>query len=197
MMLFEIFEAGVRLAADAFLFVENEEINIDPDLESFLLRNKIGQSKLGSLVSIKWNIIDTLFQPQFYNSQFLVDLAEVYLFAPHLLEQFQTQQSSFLSDTSPEPNQSQKEAIENSLNQTISAILGPPGTGKSQTIAALLNEYLERSHTNNPDKPVRILITSFSYNAMFVLIDMLETHKNKQDAPSKISKIDRYFVTSN
>ena len=169
----------------------------EEDPESFLLRNKIGQSKLGSLVSIKWNIIDTLFQPQFYNSQFLVDLAEVYLFAPHLLEQFQTQQSSFLSDTSPEPNQSQKEAIDNSLNQTISAILGPPGTGKSQTIAALLNEYLERSHTKNPDKPVRILITSFSYNAMFVLIDMLETHKNKQGAPSKISKVDRYFVTSN
>ncbi len=89
----------------------------------------------------------------------------------------------------PDPNESQKEAINNSLNQTISTILGPPGTGKSQTIAALLNEFLERSKNQTPNKPVRILISAFSYNAMFVIIDMLTNHQNNNGDPSSISKL--------
>ncbi|KKK50721.1 hypothetical protein LCGC14_3122190 [marine sediment metagenome] len=44
----------------------------------------------------------------------------------------------------PRPDIFQVEAIKNSLQNTISAILGPPSTGKSQTIAALLDEYLCR-----------------------------------------------------
>ncbi len=42
----------------------------------------------------------------------------------------------------PIPDIPQVEDIKNSTQNTISAILRSPSTGKSQTIAALLNEYL-------------------------------------------------------
>ena len=121
---------------------------------------------------------------------------ELYLYAPKLFEIFNGDISSeeLKADLKLSPDQSQKEAILNSLSNTISLIQGPPGTGKSETITALIEEFLER--TEHLDRPRRILITAFSYPAMRVILDKLRSHRNSSDNPTKSASIPKVFVRS-
>ncbi len=112
-------------------------------LAGFFQRDNLGSSWLGHRLSYIWKIRTN---PELYWSTHW-DFASpsIYLFAPELLfniNELETNQD-LLTNIFPAPDPSQRLAIKSSLNNTISAILGPPGTGKSQTIAALVDEYLQ------------------------------------------------------
>jgi DNA polymerase III delta prime subunit len=73
-------------------------------------------------------------------------------------------------------------------------IHGPPGTGKSQTIIALIDEFLHR--TKHLERPMRILITAFSYPAMRVLVEKLRESKKENGEPTLARKTAKLFVRS-
>jgi regulator of nonsense transcripts 1 len=57
-------------------------------------------------------------------------------------------------------NDCQKQAVKASLNSCLTCIWGPPGTGKTETVAAILQELLR----SKPEE--RILVTAPSHNAV-------------------------------
>lgn len=57
-------------------------------------------------------------------------------------------------------NDCQNEAVKASLNSSLTCIWGPPGTGKTQTVAAILQELLRRKPED------RVLVTAPSHNAV-------------------------------
>lgn len=63
-------------------------------------------------------------------------------------------------DSREDLNDCQNEAVKASLNSSLTCIWGPPGTGKTQTVAAILQELLRRS----PEE--RVLVTAPSHNAV-------------------------------
>jgi len=149
-------------------------------------REGFGTSWLGHRLSYLWKIRSNpeLFKP----SRWDFETPPIYLFAPELL--FGLKDSSpakkLKTNIHPKPDSSQEEAIKNSLSHTISAILGPPGTGKSQTIAALIDEYLCRQKVDGKDK-TRILITSFSYAALRVVIEKIREKSRAKDGKHTLS----------
>lgn len=58
-------------------------------------------------------------------------------------------------------NDSQWEAWERALTRRLSLIWGPPGTGKTQTLRAILSAL-----TADPSRPVRIAVTAQTYTAV-------------------------------
>jgi hypothetical protein len=62
-------------------------------------------------------------------------------------------------------NRSQREAVEYSLGSDVSFIWGPPGTGKTHTLARLLGEFLELGK--------RVLVTSTTNSAVDTVIDKM------------------------
>ena len=162
---------------------------IRTNADGLLQRLNFGASWLGERLSFNWNLIPN--QELEYPETFDFNLPEVYLYAPELLDPFYSAiDQNLQSNIIPQPDPSQKEAIGHSLSRPISVIVGPPGTGKSQTIIALIDEYLCRT-----DRPVRILITSFSYPAMRVIVDKLrESHYENQ--LGRANQIDKVFMRS-
>jgi DNA polymerase III delta prime subunit len=157
--------------------------------DGLLQRLALGTSWLGERLAFKWNLIPD--QKLTIPDSMDFGMAEIYMFAPELLENFQAQDdTSLLTNVIPFPDISQQEAIVHSLARPISVIVGPPGTGKSQTIVALIDEFLCQR-----DQPARILVTSFSYPAMRVVIEKLRTSKY-QTGPSKASLISKVFIRS-
>ncbi len=159
-------------------------------------REGFGTSWLGHRLSYLWKIRSNpeLFKP----SKWDFETPPIYLFAPEVL--FDLKDSSpakkLITNIHPKPDSSQEEAIKNSLNHTISAILGPPGTGKSQTIAALIDEYLCRRKVDGKDK-TRILITSFSYAALRVVIEKIrEKSRDKNGNHTLSSQTQLLFLKS-
>ncbi len=64
-------------------------------------------------------------------------------------------------------NDEQKQAIDNAINTPdISLILGPPGTGKTTVIKAIVSRYEELFKKNNPNETPDILISSFQHEAV-------------------------------
>ena len=64
-------------------------------------------------------------------------------------------------------NEEQKQAIDNAINTPdISLILGPPGTGKTTVIKAIVFRYEELFKKNNPNETPDILISSFQHEAV-------------------------------
>lgn len=61
-------------------------------------------------------------------------------------------------------NSAQREAIEKSLATRVSLLWGPPGTGKTWTLAALIASWTEAASKNN--KPISILVGAANYNAI-------------------------------
>jgi hypothetical protein len=61
-------------------------------------------------------------------------------------------------------NDSQWEAWEAALTRRLTLIWGPPGTGKSQTLRAVIAGAVWDAHTNH--KPLRLLIASNNYTAI-------------------------------
>lgn len=70
-------------------------------------------------------------------------------------------------------NPSQEQAWRQALTKSISIIWGPPGTGKSKTLVSLIQSAITISKIKR--EPLRILITSFTYNAIDnVLFDVAD-----------------------
>lgn len=64
-------------------------------------------------------------------------------------------------------NDEQKRAIDNAINTPdISLILGPPGTGKTFVIKAIVARFEELFKKMNPNETPNILITSFQHEAV-------------------------------
>ena len=156
-----------------------------------LTRYNLGNSWLGHQLAERFgfNFKNKLIKP--HNSDFL--LSEIYLYAPEFLPEnkINTNDKLRLSSAYP-PDASQTEAILTALNSTISLIIGPPGTGKSQTIANLVEEFLAR----NKDRPIKILISTFSYPAAKVLLDKLHDLRDSKNRPNFSSQIQKVFVRS-
>ncbi|MHA2275369.1 MAG: AAA domain-containing protein, partial [Candidatus Kariarchaeaceae archaeon] len=161
----------------------------------FQLFNKynLGQSWLGKKIAFDWRLLPL--QSLEYPEESLYDLPEIYLYSPTLLNKFSTSQDTHLTTTAfPKPDPSQHEAIINSISQILSMIHGPPGTGKSQTIIALIDEFLHRTEFIN--KPKRILVTAFSYPAMRVLVEKLRNSVQEDNEATLARKTTKLFIRS-
>jgi hypothetical protein len=159
-----------------------------------LQRENFGRSWLGARLAFLWNIRTN---PKLkWPKNWSFSPPSIYLFAPFILNKHTTplEEKKLYTNINPSPDPSQKEAIYNSLSHVISAILGPPGTGKSQTIAALIDEYVIRRKAQG--KSVKILITSFSYAALRVVIDKIRTSKDASGNQTPSSKIQMLFIHS-
>ena len=123
-----------------------------------------------------------------------VPLPQVYAYAPNLLPQAADVdgQAPLMTTSWPAPDPSQRAAIHASLAHTVSCIQGPPGTGKSQTIAALIDEFAAR----HPDRPLKILVTSFSYNPLHVVLDKLMEQRDAQGRPTPAASMQKVFMRS-
>jgi hypothetical protein len=75
--------------------------------------------------------------------------------------------------TSFEPNESQEEAILWALQQRLSLIRGPPGTGKTRTAALLISTALRVQSESVDDPKPRILAVTHSNGAADVLLAAL------------------------
>ncbi|MCE7733613.1 MAG: AAA family ATPase, partial [Candidatus Heimdallarchaeota archaeon] len=148
----------------------------------------LGNSWLGKQLSYKWGITPELKDDP--PSQ--VNLQEVYMYMPKLLDKILLRsEKSLLTKVKYPPNRSQEIAILNSMSSVISSIQGPPGTGKSQTIVALIDEFIRRSK-----KKVNILVTSFSYQALNVLVDKIDESINSDGTLSEAAKLPRIYLRS-
>jgi DNA polymerase III delta prime subunit len=159
-------------------------------------RESFGTSWLGHRLSYLWKIRSNpeLFKP----SKLDFGAPAIYLFAPDLLFDLKDfySEEKLTTNIYPKPDPSQEEAIKNSLDHTISAILGPPGTGKSQTIGALIDEYLCRREKEGKET-TRILITSFSYAALKVVIEKIrEKSRDKEGKHTLSSQTQLIFLRS-
>ncbi|MBD3341655.1 MAG: hypothetical protein GF353_21300 [Candidatus Lokiarchaeota archaeon] len=162
-----------------------------------LQRNHFGTSWLGGRLAFIWNIRS---KPElFWPDSWTFNTPAIYLFAPNLLNNhIKKGKIKFLKNLStpivPHPDPSQLKAINSALSYTISAIQGPPGTGKSQTIAALVDEYCHRRLQN--DKKIRILISSFSYAAIRVVINKIRESKDNLGNPTVSAGLQMILVRS-
>ncbi len=90
-------------------------------------------------------------------------------------------------------NESQIKAWEKALCDSISIIWGPPGTGKSKTLVSLVQSIIAISNTNK--KPIRILISAFTYNAidnvLFEIADKVDLHDAQIIRLCSESKVNR------
>jgi hypothetical protein len=161
---------------------------------ALLQRHNFGRSWLGERLAFLWDIRNKpkLKWPEHWN----FSTPSIYLFAPKVLRYYDKALSNqtIYSQINPTPDISQKEAIINSLSNPISAILGPPGTVKSQTIAALIDEFIIRRTRKNKDS--KILITSFSYTALRVIIDKIRKSKDHSGNPTPSSEVQKIFFHS-
>jgi len=157
-------------------------------------REEFGTSWLGELLACLWHLRSDPILNLPYSWKFTTP--SIYLYAPELLTQFNElkQDYDLVTKICPKPDISQEVAIKNSLRHIISGILGPPGTGKSQTIAALIDEFLIQYQKK--EKPVKILITSFSYAALRVVLDKIRTSKDKNGKPTPSSLLQMIFIRS-
>ncbi|MGV9171076.1 MAG: DEAD/DEAH box helicase [Promethearchaeia archaeon] len=168
--------------------------NANPNSRGLLQRENFGRSWLGKRLVYLWNLRSASQIKWPENWSFTTP--SIYLYAPFLLDHFnkQTEDNDLYTNISPTPDPSQKEAILNSLNKVISAILGPPGTGKSQTIAAFIDEFITRRKKKN--KSAKILITSFSYAALRVVIEKIRKSKDDLGNPTPSSQTQMIFLRS-
>jgi hypothetical protein len=151
-----------------------------------------GTSWLGRRLTALWGIKPDYNLPVPSTTRY--NLHELYAFAPNLINSLGTSSIDELqSPLYPPPDPSQLDAIRTALSNNIVTIHGPPGTGKSQTIITIIDEYL---HLNDS---ARILVTSFSYSAMMVILDKLinSTYKEvEQLIPSRAARLQKFFLRS-
>lgn len=159
-------------------------------LQKMLSRKNLGTSWLASNMLYEMGL---QFDPPEKTPPSIFELEEVYMYLPEILNSLSKEvvDSSIITPVEYAPDDSQRIAILHSLQKVISIIQGPPGTGKSQTIATLVNELIARAHA-----PIRILITSFSYQALNVLLDKLNSLRHTGVQPSHASIIQKVYLKS-
>ncbi|MEC9399077.1 MAG: AAA domain-containing protein, partial [Myxococcota bacterium] len=119
------------------------------------------------------------------------DVVECAMYAPELLPATPVEDDfEILTPSHPPLDDSKKEAIAMVFHNPMSCILGPPGTGKSQTIAALIDEYLCR----HPEGPVKILVSASSYEPMSVVLDKLQSHRDAAGNPTRAASIEKVWL---
>lgn len=157
-------------------------------------RQSFGTSWLGVRLAYLWEIGS--YPKLSWPPKWCFGAPSVYLFAAELLSKFSIPASKQNLSTLifPKPDSSQQEAIQNSLSHVISAILGPPGTGKSQTIAALIDEFIVQKKAKNMQ--AKILITSFSYAALRVVIEKIRDGKNQDGTKTPSSQLQMIYIRS-
>ncbi|MHA1721329.1 MAG: AAA domain-containing protein [Promethearchaeota archaeon] len=161
--------------------------------KGLLERKKFGISWLGARLAFLWDIRtkNSLYWPKSWD----FSSNEVYIYLPKILENIKgPPNNQLLTNIDPVPDDSQAESIKKALNNVIHAIIGPPGTGKSQTIVSLIDEFVFRSELN--EKSTKILVTSFSYAALRVIIDKIRKSKNKFGKKSKVANLQLVFLRS-
>ncbi len=161
----------------------------------------LGTSWLGFRLAYLWNLEANLRSRPPKHWRFTAP--EVYFYAPNLLlnphnlPHSASTSQKLLTEISPPPDPSQTRAIQSALNHSLFGIQGPPGTGKSQTITALIDEFSYRQkELPEENKPVKILITAFSYAAIRVLIDKICLSQNTHGGPSSVAQLQKIFIRS-
>ncbi|MHA1745610.1 MAG: AAA domain-containing protein [Promethearchaeota archaeon] len=161
-----------------------------------LERERFGESWLGKRLAHLWalGLQNEFVWPKSW--QFMTP--EMYLYFPSalVLPTPLAASSELLTPIHPSPDPSQKAAILEALNHVIYAVQGPPGTGKSQTIAALIDEFYQRAKAMTPPKPVRILVSSFSYAAIRVIIKKIRESRTHSGQPTNSSRLQLIFLRS-
>ena len=116
-----------------------------------------GDLKTGTIITDLAFLLKKL-QERFNNADLDNFKMSIYLFRGDNKEyKVDVSKELFLSKE-PRPNISQRKAIIGSLRNSISFIWGPPGTGKTKTIAKLVKAHIEKGN--------RVLITSHSNTAV-------------------------------
>ncbi len=135
-------------------------------LKKLLNRFNLGYSPLAEVLSLKTGL-RTRSLPDLSNT--IVTAPEIYLYWPQLIPPPSSMGKPPLrSQIYFPPDNSQQRAIETVFNHTITCIEGPPGTGKSQTIVSLIDEFIHRF-----ERPPKILVTAFSFAALQVVADKI------------------------
>ena len=80
-------------------------------------------------------------------------------------------------------NESQWDAWQHSLSHRLSLIWGPPGTGKSSTLAAIAVGAVHRAH--RASQGLKILLITHTYNAVDNLLRMIATSLKKTLIPGE------------
>lgn len=119
------------------------------------------------------------------------DIAECVMYAPELLPCLDPPETTeLLTEAFPPPDSSQERAIRQTFEHPVSCILGPPGTGKSQTMASLIDEFLLR----NPDRPLKVLVSASSYEPMKVAMEKLQEHRNANGEHTAAARIQKVWL---
>ena len=174
--------------------------NINPHLNKENLQNKdllklekIEESKINSLqyktLYLANNLVVCLLNKQDYHvEKVLKNLSELeisnkdlkntalyYLFAPEekIISETETQDYYEFYDLILPANEEQKQVIKSALKNNIVAVEGPPGTGKSHTIANLALYLLKQGKS--------VLITSYKEEALQALIEIFEREAKIHD----------------
>ena len=150
-----------------------------------------GISWLGQSLAFLWNIC--LEGELDYPLKSTFNTPELYLYAPQTLQKkTKLTPMNLLTEVKNKPDTSQELAIRTVLENTVSMIIGPPGTGKTETIISLIDEYLLR----NKDRNVKILISAFSYAALNVVLDKLQKSVDKNNNETLAATIQKIFLRS-
>ncbi|TFF63745.1 MAG: hypothetical protein EU521_00470 [Promethearchaeota archaeon] len=162
-------------------------------LKDLLSLSHYGESWLGKILAYKWGI--TKKNILRYPKEFPYEgwLPEIYLYAPNLLPSHKQSPKDLLTKISPKPDSSQKNAILTALQHTVYGIQGPPGTGKTQTIVALIDEFI---HRKKEEGTLKILVLAFSYAALRVVFENISTSCNKSGAPTEAANANLVFCRS-
>ena len=75
-------------------------------------------------------------------------------------------------------NKSQINAIEKSLTERLTLILGPPGTGKTITCVEIINEYVRLQRLKNQEERNKILVCTESNCAIDIIYSYLKNKNN-------------------
>jgi len=104
---------------------------------------------------------EVLWTPHALQSHIFLPLPEAQLLAAH-------------AQTVANLNPSQVQAVERAAHQKLTVVWGPPGTGKTRTLAALIKAHAHRSASTG--QGMNILVTGPTYKAVEELVGRLKSY---------------------
>ena len=168
--------------------------NRNQSYKSLLLRNNMGNSWLGKRMALLLNIDpkDEISPP----NDRIYTTNEMYMLAPDLIQQVKfNRPDKLLTNFYYPPDDSQRESIFYALESPIRVIQGPPGSGKSKTIIGLIDEFLLRRDKAGYEK-TNVLVTTFSYAALNVLVNNLSSSVDKDKNPTIAALAEKIYLMS-